>query len=321
MTSRRRQGDDTRDVTRQTAALAPAPDAHTTHRRRPSRKPPRRTAADTWWERLRFEVTDAVTSGALSERLVRASAKAEAPITTGRRIVVVGVAGGIGTTTVTALIAKLLGSLRQEAVIAVDATDESGRLLHYAGANDVALLSAATSKLRAQPVRTLPEALEPVASCGNQVFALGRADVPALADAPVRQAEWTDLSSILSRFIAATVVDAGASPRSRHTAALMGTAHAIVVVSPDTEFGSARAASVQSFLSDAYPDTPVVTVWTTANLLTSNLLRERDDADTRLPFDRHLAAGGPIKLSQLGARTRIAATEMAGTALSAANRR
>ena len=300
------------------AAAAPLrlpADVPASPRRQPAAGSARRPAGDTWWERLRFEIADAVTSGSLSDRLVRASAAAEAPITTGRRIVVMGVSGGVGTSTVAALAAKLLGSIRQEAVMAVDATDEAGRLLTYAGADKVALLSAASLELRSQPVRTLPDVVGSAAACGNQLFALGRADVPAAGDTPLGAPEWTDLSAIFSRFVAVTVVDAGASPRSRQTAALLETAHAVIVVAPDTDFGAARATSVRTVLEDTHPEISVVTVLTRFNPAIG-----RAGEVSGLPFDRHLAAGGPLKLSQLGARTRIAATEIAGAALSAANR-
>jgi hypothetical protein len=217
---------------------------------------------------------------------------------------------------VAALTAKLFGSVRQEAVMAIDATDESGRLLHYAGADRDALLSAAAAKLRAQPVRTLPDIVEPAASCGNQVYALGRSEVPAAVDTPIGAAEWTDLSSMFSRFVAVTVVDAGASPRSRQTATLLETAHTIVVVAPDTDFGADRAAAVRAVLSGSHPQIPVVTVRTRIN----HPINGTEDAGG-LPFDRHLAVGGAIRLSRLGAWTRIAATEIAGLTLSAANGR
>ena len=283
---------------------------------RPPSTSGRRSSGDTWWERLRFEMSDALTSGALSERLVRASTAVEAPITTGRRIVVVGVSGGVGTTTVAALSAKLLGSIRQEPVMAIDATDESGQLLHYAGADKDALLSAAALKLRSQPVRTLPDVVGSAAACGNQVFALGRPEVPAATDARIGATEWTDLSAIISRFVAVTVVDAGASPRSGQTTDLLETAHAVIVVAPDTVFGTARAAAVRAALSGSHTGIPVVTVLTSINRPIG-----RVQYTAGLPFDRHLAAGGPIRLSHLGARTRIAATEIAGSALSAANGR
>lgn len=284
--------------------------------RRPPAKPARQPTGDTWWERVRFEISDALTSGSLSERLVRASSAVEVPITTGRRIVVVGVAGGVGTTTVAALSAKLFGSIRQEAVMAIDATDETGRLLRYTGAGKNASLSAASLKLRSQPVRTLPDVVEAAASCGNQLYALDRSDVPAGADTPIGASEWTDLSSIFSRFVAVTVVDAGASPRSRQTAALLGTAHAIVVVAPDTDFGDERAAAVRALFASSHPQIPVVTVRTRINQENNG---SGDSAG--MPYDRHLAAGGAIRLSRLGALTRIAATEIAGLAVSAANGR
>ena len=240
----------------------------------------------------------------------------EAPITTGRRIIVVGVAGGVGTTTVASLTAKLFASIRQEAVIAIDATDETGRLLRYTGAGKDASLSAASLKLRSQPVRILPDVVQAAASCGNQLYALDRSDVAAAPDSPIGASEWTDLSSIFSRFMALTVVDAGASPRSRQTAALLGTAHAVVVVAPDTDFGAERAVAVRAAFASSHPQTPVVTVRTRINHEING-----PGGSAGMPYDRHLAAGGPIRLSRLGALTRIAATEIAGLAVSAANGR
>lgn len=275
----------------------------------------RKKSGDTWWERVRFEVTDAVTSGALSERLIRASSAVEAPITTGRRIVVVGTAGGAATTTVAALMAKLLGSIRQEPVIAVDATDHSGNLLRYLGASQDAPLTALMQQFRTQPVRTLPDAVKNAAACGSQVFAAGRADVPALADAPVGLQEWTDVSSTLSRFMAVTVVDGGASPLSRHAAALLGTAHAVVLVSPPGNPEAAKLASIQESLGSAFPDVHQVSV-----VVRSRQHQEAALSGGVLPYDRHLAIGSSLQLSRLGSRTRIAATELTGEALMAANR-
>ncbi|MFJ5958429.1 MinD/ParA family protein [Paenarthrobacter sp. NPDC092416] len=275
----------------------------------------RKKSGDSWWERVRFEVTDAVTSGALSERLIRASSAVEAPITTGRRIVVLGTAGGATTTTVAALLAKLLGSIRQEPVMTVDATDQGGNLLHYLGASQSAPLTELIQQFRSQPVRTFPDAVKNAASCGNQVFAAGRADVAALADAPLGLQEWTDVSSTLSRFMAVTVVDGGASPLSRHAAALLGTAHAVVLVAPSGAAEAGKLASIQEALTEAFPDVHQVAV----------VVRSRQNHDAALagcilPYDRHLASGGSVQLSKLGSRTRIAATELAGKALMAANR-
>ncbi len=275
----------------------------------------RRKSGDSWWERVRFEVTDAVTSGSLSERLIRASSAVEAPITTGRRIVVLGTAGGVATTTVAAMLAKLLGSIRQEPVIAIDATDHSGNLMRHLGASQVAPLARLMHQFRTEPVRTLPDAVKNAAACGSQVFAAGRADVPALADQPLGLQEWTDVSSTFSRFMAVTIVDGGASPLSRHAAALLETAHAVVLVAPPGNPEAAKLASIQESLNNTFPDVQQVTAVVRS--------RQSHDAAVRdgvLPYDRHLASGSSLQLSRLGSRTRIAATELTGKALMAANR-
>jgi len=226
-----------------------------------------------------------------------------------------GTAGGAATTTVAALLAKLLGSIRQEPVIAVDATDHSGNLLRYLGAGQAALLTELMQQFRTQPVRTLPDAVKHAASCGSQVFAAGRADVPALADAPVALQEWTDVSSTLSRFMAVTVVDGGASPLSRHAAALLGTAHAVVLVSPPGNPEAAKLASIQESLGKSFPEVHQISV-----VVRSRQNHEAALSDGMLPYDRHLASGSSLQLSRLGSRTRIAATELTGKALMAANR-
>ncbi|MFJ4170040.1 hypothetical protein ACIPY3_11045 [Paenarthrobacter sp. NPDC089714] len=272
-----------------------------------------RKGGDTWWERVRFEVTDAVTSGSLSERLIRASSAVEAPITTGRRVVVLGTAGGAATSTVTALLAKLLGSIRQEPVMAVDATDLHGRLLKYLGVEETALLSDLMRQYTAQPVRTLPDAVAAAGTSGSRVFAVGRGDVPAAADAPIGLQEWTDVSATLSRFMAVTIVDGGASPFSRHAAALLDSAHAVVLVSP-VGADPAKLQEMREDLMGSYPDVQQVHVTVHSRQGHGGAL-----ADGVLPFDRHLASAGTLQLGKLGARTRIAATELAGKALMAAN--
>jgi hypothetical protein len=213
------------------------------------------------------------------------------------------------------LLSKLLGSIRQESIMALDATDQSGNLLRYLGASGPAPLSVLMHQFRTRPVRTLPEATTNAATCGNQVFAASRADVPALADAPISLGEWTDISSTLSRFMAVTVVDGGGMPLSRHAAAVMGTAHAVVFVSPPGQPEAARLASIREALAETHPDVQQLEV-----VAHSRQNNERTLTDGMLPFDRHLAGGGLLQLSKLGSRSRIAATELVGRALLAANR-
>ncbi|WP_458778770.1 hypothetical protein [Arthrobacter sp. D3-16] len=238
----------------------------------------------------------------------------EAPITTGRRIIVLGTAGGAGTTTLAAVISKLLGSIRQEPIMALDATDQGGSLLRCLGAPGPAPLSALIHQFQTEPVRTVTEATVNSIACGNQVFAVDRKDIAALGDSPIHAGEWTDVSSTLSRFMAVTVVDAGASPLSSHAAALLGTAHAVVLVSAPGGYEAARLASVKASLAETFPYVQQLGV-----VVHSRQGHDQGFAKGELPFDRHFA-GGAVQLSKLGSRTRLAATEIAGKALLTANK-
>lgn len=62
------------------------------------------------------------------QRLAEAAAGTQLPVTTGRRIAVVGSRGGAGKTTAAALLARVYAALRADAVAAVDNAPESGTL-------------------------------------------------------------------------------------------------------------------------------------------------------------------------------------------------
>ena len=263
-----------------------------------------------WWERLRYTAADILTAGALSNRLVEASAAADAPITTGRRIVVVGVADGAWASTLAALLAGLFGRLRREPVLAVDLS-YSGGLLRYAGAVHAPPLPTPEALRSAVPERTLAELLAPAAACGHHVFALGQPSAHACD--VTADPEWSALSSRFSRLAAVTIVDAGPSPQSPQTAALLGTAHAAVVVAPDDASGDEREAAVRLAFSRTFPELPLLTVWTGSDQL------GEAGGELSLPQDRHLSRGGTIRFDRVGARTRLAATEIAGAVLRTAN--
>lgn len=280
------------------------------------------TSMPGWRERLRYAAADVLAAGALSNRLVEASAAAEAPVTTGRRIVVLGAGDGVGTSTVAALLARLFGSLRREPVLGVDLSGGPAGLLRYLGAEYAPPLPPAAEALAARPARNLAGLLDPGSAAGNHVFALG---CPALFAAggrpggqPQEQPEgqsWSALSSLFSRFAAVTIVDAGSSPASRLTGAALQTAHAAVVVAPDDDGGEQGAAAARQELSVTFPGLPLLTVWTGSDQLVL------PGGELSLPWDSHLSGGGGIRLRALGAGTRIAATEIAGAVITAANQK
>lgn len=264
---------------------------------------------DIWWERLRYAAADVLAAGALSNRLVAASAAAEAPVITGRRIVVLGATAGAWTSILSALLAHVFGSLRREAVLAVDFSGRPG-LLQAVGADDAPQFSTAATAPAARHARTLAELLGPESACGNQVFALSSGDV-GRTDPQL----WSAASSLFSRFAAVTLVDAGTSPESPETAAVLRTAHAAVVVAPDDAAGDEREAAVRRAVSGDFPELPLLTVWT------GSAQPAEAGGELVLPYDHHLSTGSAKQLGRLGAHTRISATEIAAAVLTAANRK
>jgi hypothetical protein len=283
---------------------------------RPRAKPPveaaNRASRSAWWDRLRNVASDVLASGSLSNRLVTASAAVEAPVVTGRRIVVVGAVDRAGTSMVAALLAVLLSSKRREATLALDFSPGSQGLQRYTGARNAPALPSEAATLNGHPARTLAGLLAPGAAVGNHLFVLGLPTSPG-AGGSFDSGSWPALSSLFSRFAAATVVDAGSPPNSSLTQALLGTAHAAVVVAPDDEIGEEHAIATRELLSRQFPELPLLTVWTG----TSGL--GEAGGELGLPHDGHLAEGGKIRPGRLGARTRIAAMEIAGAVLTAAN--
>lgn len=281
-------------------------------RAKPHVEPARLPAHARWWDHLRNIASDVLASGSLSNRLITASAAVEAPVVTGRRIVVSGAVDGAGTSTVASLLAVLLSGQRREAILAVDLSPASSGLRRYAGAGNAPALPSEARELAGHPARTLAGLLEPGASVGDYLFVLGPQAGPGTGGS-FEPGSWPALSSLFSRFAAVTVVDAGSPPHSSPTQALLGTAHAAVVVAPDDEMGEEHALAARQLLSRQFPELPLLTVWTG----TSGL--GEAGGELGLPHDGHLSEGGKIQPGLLGTRTRIAAMEIAGAVLTAAN--
>ena len=99
-------------------------------------------------------------------QLAEAAAGAQLPVTTGRRIAVVGSRGGAGRTTMAALLASVYAAMRADAVAAVDNAPESGTLGHRLGVADAPSLEAAAALLAAEPPASLQELARLLAVAG-----------------------------------------------------------------------------------------------------------------------------------------------------------
>jgi len=239
-------------------------------------------------------------------------ARVQAAVTTGRRIAVIGVRPGVGTSTVTALTAMALAHYRRDRVMAVDADPAPGvlpeRLAVAGDAPSLADLGRTGSRLAGfEEIRDL------LGRTRGGLWVLGgygARELPA--------ASYQTGMSLLGRFFAVTVTDCGTGPGDEITRTVLGTSHAQILVTDATTDGAAYARKV---LEQAYQGggrTLVAFVAAKPGRL------DLAQAARRLPgevgavlvgHDRHLAQSTPIAARELTETVSTSVTELAAAAL------
>ncbi|QXJ24193.1 hypothetical protein AGRA3207_005467 [Actinomadura graeca] len=246
------------------------------------------------------------------------------PVTTGRRIAVMGVRGGSGKSTVAALIASAYARHRDDRVLALDLDPELGTLPLRLGARaehslaDLAEEDLGTATF--EQVRPLLTAL------GDRLWALP-ATRGRLGAGHVDAELYRSAGTQLSRFFGITVADNGAGIRSRLHQAVLASAHAQILVAPATVDGAARVGRVLDWmavggLEALRPRTLVVFTARSPHRAgtvdvdrAAGILAEIGVAAIRLGFDRQLAVGTTLDHGRLAYSTRLTAIAIAAEAL------
>ncbi|GHK01037.1 hypothetical protein ACWEWI_21650 [Streptomyces sp. NPDC003753] len=247
------------------------------------------------------------------------------PVTTGRIIAVTSIRGGVGKSTVSALLGRTFNHYRHDPVLTLEADAALGTLPVRMGAKSVRWSCSDLARILT-PAMQLTDVigyLVPV-SDGGWLLPAGQGRVGA----PLDVRTYRTVTLALRRYFAVTVVDCETLPGEVARTA-MDTAHARVVVAPMTAEGvngtrqvldwlaqlphSALATTVVA-LSAGSPDTTLDPKTAAAHL------REPGVPVVLLPYDRHLAQGGPIHTAMLGQDTRTAAVRLAAEAMQRAVR-
>jgi MinD-like ATPase involved in chromosome partitioning or flagellar assembly len=266
-----------------------------------------------------------VTSNRASVDLTHAVAATQVPLTTGRRIAVTSVRGGAGKSAISAVLASIFAARRADPVLAADADPDGGSLAWRLGVpvgQGVTLSALAPSLLTARGgmVGDLGQLL-PRTATGLWVLPGGAPRQPELC---------RDVTRALSRLFGVCVTDCGQGVDSPAAAAVLSEAHAIVLVAPATADGVRSTCALLARYAGPVPGQRlgrVVVALNTQSPAARHGLKESEARKViewfgvpvvRLPYDRHLAAGGPITPAAIGEDTLVAAVRLAGLTLARA---
>lgn len=274
------------------------------------------------WRRRVLQATSGLINpgpGPAELRLRAVTHRIRRPLSLPYRVAVASIKGGVGKTTVSALLGLVMAEHRGDRVIALDANPDAGTL-----ADRLTGESAVT-------VRELLRDLDRIhswtevsryASLTGRLQVLASEQDPAASDAlGLSRAEYQDICVLLDRFFNIVVTDSGTGLVHSAMAGTLALASSIIVVGAPTVDGAGRASKTLDWLQAhghgelAADAIAVLSCDRSSPEVDRTRIREhfttRCRAVIEIPHDPHLASGGRIELSRLRPATRDAAYELA----------
>ncbi|MFC0597326.1 MinD/ParA family ATP-binding protein [Streptomyces palmae] len=249
------------------------------------------------------------------------------PVTTGRQIAVTSIRGGAGKTTMSALLNLTYAHYRPDPVIVLEADPALGTLPIRLAApavrwscSDLAQVISPSMQF-AEVTGYLVQVAE-----GGWLLPGSQGRVGTRLELPA----YRSVMMALRRYFAVTVVDCETLPNPLARTALAAS-HARLLVAPATMEGVASTRAVLDWMAEVprprmLPATVVALTEQTADVTldraaASAYLEAAGARVLSVPYDRHLAAGGPIRTAALGQETRLAAGRLAAELLDRATRK
>ena len=255
--------------------------------------------------------------GPLEQRRQELALRIRRPLPGPRQIAVASMKGGVGKTTVTALLGLMLAEHRGDRVVALDANPDAGTLAdRLAGGTD-------------STVRDLLDSIGDLRSLSDVArftSLSGRLQVLASEQDPARsetfdRAEYERVCAVLSRFYNIVVTDSGTGMVHSAMDGTLALANSLVVVGSHTVDGASRANKTLDWLvahgHDELVERAVVVLSRdrTSREVDGERLVAHFEARCRavviVPRDPHLATGGRIELDALRPATSDAFLELA----------
>jgi len=227
--------------------------------------------------------------------------------------------GGVGKTTITALLGMAMAEVRDEPVIAIDANPDRGTLAERVNKQTRATVRDAV--LRAASITTFDEFTELVSRDETGLDIIASDSDPLLSEA-FNENDYNVVADLASRFYSLVLTDCGTGIVHSVMRATLQRADSIVVVSGGSVDEARLASETLTWLeANGYGElvrNSIVAI-NTGTQGTNLVKLEEIEAHfqtrvreiVRIPYDTHLAAGSVIDFKQIAPITRDAARELA----------
>jgi len=227
--------------------------------------------------------------------------------------------GGVGKTTITALLGMAMAEVRDEPVIAIDANPDRGTLAERVNKQTRATVRDAV--LRAASITTFNEFTELVSRDETRLDVIASDSDPLLSEA-FDENDYNVVADLASRFYSLVLTDCGTGIVHSVMRATLQRADSIVVVSGGSVDEARLASETLTWLeANGYGElvrNSIVAI-NTGTQGTNLVKLEEIEAHfqtrvreiVRIPYDTHLAAGSVIDFKQIAPITRDAARELA----------
>ncbi|MFB4299751.1 AAA family ATPase [Actinomadura sp. NTSP31] len=284
----------------------------------------RRIAPSSGWRRAVYKATGGSLHPGESQGELRRKdliGRARTPVTNGHhRVAVMSLKGGVGKTTTTTGLGSMLGSLRGDRVIAVDANPDRGTLSDKVRLETAAtvrdLLNSRDKIHRYADVRAFtsqnPARLEVLASDRD----------PAVSEAFSAE-DYAAVAVVLEQYYSICITDCGTGLLHSAMAGVLSLADQLVLVSSPSVDGARSASATLDWL-EAHDHGHLVRNGVVVLSMVRNRTRSQVDLDklqahfesrcravVRIPYDDHLEEGAEVELEQLAQATREAYLNLA----------
>jgi MinD-like ATPase involved in chromosome partitioning or flagellar assembly len=277
-----------------------------------------------WLVRTARAAKGLVSADDYPQRLVAATAGAQAAVSTGRRIAVIGSRGGAGKTTTAALLASLYAAARQDTISAVDLAPAGGTLALRLGVPDAPAIDQAAAALQHVPAASAEDLRRQLAAAAANLWVAGERALGGHAGA----AGLAAAGQSISRYCPVAVYDCATGPgENPDTNWAIGAAHVAVLVAPASVAGiqDVRRTAAAWAATPELAGTGLLAVLTQTDagapldpMSEAKALARDGLVVLPLGYDRHLASGVEFEPGLMSRAVRLQAAELASTALALA---